>query len=99
MAVTAEQAEQILATFVDVDLSIIDEVVYFNGWQTYEECGGFLVFRGIDGSLQRVDYVHCVMASDNSNPFISRDVSKEDVEAEVAAMTKYLAEEHDWPDY
>ena len=33
-----DDAERILTSFTDADLSIIDEVLYFDGWTSYEEC-------------------------------------------------------------
>ena len=52
--------QQILDTFADADLSIVEEVLYFNGWVSDEECGGYLMFRGIDGSIRQVKLMDIV---------------------------------------
>lgn len=76
---TDDQRRQIKEVFVDVDFSIIESVLYFDGWSSYEECAGALIFLGIDGSLQVVHYGHCVMVKDN-NRFEPRDISREEAD-------------------
>lgn len=95
MTYTVDQ--DILDTFVDVDLSIIKEVLYFDGWTSHEECGGFLIFEGVDGSIQRCDYGYSVMADDNTNYFQPYEISREQADEDIADMKKYLDEDHDWP--
>lgn len=77
---------QILETFEDADLSIVEEVLFFDGWISYEECGGYLIFRGIDGSIQRCDYGYCVMAEDNTNHFLPVEITEEEYRLNVAEM-------------
>jgi len=84
--------DQILDTFVDVDLSIIKEVVYFDGWSTYEESGGYLIFIGIDDSIQRVEYGYCVMVSreDNINHFDPVDITAYERDRCIEEMVKTI---------
>lgn len=70
--------QQIFETFEGVDLSIVEEVLYFDGWTSYEECGGYLIFKGIDGSIQRCEYGYCVMADDNTNHFQPVEITHEE---------------------
>lgn len=78
--------QQICETFVGTDLSIIEEVLYFDGWTSYEECGGYLIFKGIDGSIQRCDYGYCVMVEDNTNHFLPTEITHEEYLACVQEM-------------
>lgn len=84
-------AQSIVDTFPDADLSIIEEVLYFDGWQSYEECGGYLIFRGIDGSIQRCEYGHCVFAEDNTNYFTPMDITHEEYLQNVKDMDEAAA--------
>lgn len=74
----ARTQQNILDTFAGVDLSIIEEVLYFDGWMSYEESGGYLIFKGIDGSIQRCEYGYSVMADDNTNHFEPMDITHEE---------------------
>ena len=78
--------QQILDTFADADLSIVEEVLYFNGWVSDEECGGYLMFRGIDGSIQQCEYGYSVMAEDKTNYFTPVEITEEEYIACVKAM-------------
>ena len=82
----SDLAHSILDTFPDADLSIVQEVLFFDGWQSYDECGGFLILRGIDGSIQRCEYGYSVMASDNNNWFQPMDISEDEYHRTVADM-------------
>lgn len=79
-------ALQILDTFPEADLSIIKQVLYFDGWSTYEEYGGYLMFIGIDNSIQRCEYGYCVMVADNTNYFLPYDITAEEYYASVQCM-------------
>ena len=52
MPLTLAEVETIRSAWDAVDLSIIKKIIYFDGWQTYEECGGIMIFEGIDDSIQ-----------------------------------------------
>lgn len=82
--------QQIFETFVGVDMSIIEEVLYFDGWQSYEECGGYLIFRGIDGSIQRCEYGHSVMTDDNTNHFEPVEITQEECVKEMDAAASNI---------
>ena len=84
--IDAHTRQQICETFVGVDLSIIEDVLYFDGWTSYEECGGYLIFKGIDGSIQRCDYGYCVMVEDNTNHFLPVEITHEEYLACVQEM-------------
>lgn len=89
---TEELKREILDVFKDVDFSIIDHVLFFDGWSSYEENGGALIFVGIDDSIQIVEYGYSVMSVDNTNHFDPRDISLEDAEVLAAEL---LAEQED----
>jgi hypothetical protein len=81
-----DHQRKILERFVDADLSIIKSVLYFDGWASYEEDGGALIFIGIDDSLQVVNYGYSVMAEDNTNYFQPRDISPEEAGRLIAEL-------------
>lgn len=85
--------KEISETFDNVDFSIIEEVLYFDGWTTYEEYGGYLIFKGIDGSIQRCDYGYCVMVEDNTNYFRPVEITHEEYLACVEEMNASLNSE------
>ena len=87
----SDVARSILDTFPDADLYIVHEVLFFDGWVSYEECGGYLIFRGIDGSIQRCEYGYSVMASDNTNRFQPMEISEDEYHRNVADMTSAAA--------
>jgi hypothetical protein len=69
--------------FVDADLSLIKELVYFDGWSGYEDAFGALIFVGIDDSLQMVRYSYSCMSSDNRQFFEIHDVSEAEAIEEI----------------
>lgn len=85
-----EGKEHVIDIFPDADLSLIKSIIYFDGWTSYEECGGILIFRAIDDTIQIVDYGYCVMATDNTNYFDLREVSKEEAEEEIREMKEAI---------
>lgn len=56
MSFNSTIAQDIDATFVDADLSLISDVLYFDGWTSYDASGGYLIFRGFDGALYCCEY-------------------------------------------
>jgi hypothetical protein len=82
----AHTKQEILDTFMDADLSIVQEILFFDGWTSYEEHGGYLIFRGIDGSIQRCEYGHSVMDDHDTNHFCPMDITDEEFHASVAEM-------------
>lgn len=66
---TKQEEEEILSVFPDADLEIIKTVIFFDGWSDYEENGGYLIFIGIDDTIQTCSYGYSVMSSDNTNYF------------------------------
>lgn len=71
--------EHVVEIFHEPDLSIIKEVLFLDGWYSYEECGGYLIFRGIDDSIQCCNYGYCVFADDNTNYFEPREITEEEM--------------------
>lgn len=82
---TAEELQEIRELFPDADLSLIKGIYYFDGWSDYEECGGILVFQGIDDTIQIAEYGHCVMADDNNN-FDLEEVDERTAEERIKEM-------------
>jgi hypothetical protein len=66
----------ILEVFENPDLSIIKKILYFNGWSTYDESEGYLIFIGVDDTIQLCQYDSNVFADDNTNYFTPREISK-----------------------
>lgn len=89
---TSETSKEIQETFLNVDLSLIKGVYYFDGWSDYEECGGILIFQGIDDSIQYVEYGHCVMCEDNINHFNFEEIAEEEMEFKIQEMEKVKEE-------
>ena len=90
--ITDGDKEDILDTFPDADLSIIKGIYYFDGWSDYEECGGILIFQGIDDSIQIVRYGYCVMAENNESVFDPEDIWDYEAEQEIADMERAKSE-------
>jgi len=86
--------ENCLSIFPDADVSIIKEIIFFDGWNSYEEYGGYLIFIGIDDSIQLCEYGYCVMASDedNQNRFTPCEITKEQADTLIEEMTIYIME-------
>lgn len=82
---------EITDTFPDADLSIVKEVLYFNGWMSHEECGGYLIFVGIDDSIQLCEYGYCVFAEDNTNYFTPREITRNEADALMKEMDEAAA--------
>lgn len=97
MYLTSDEAENVLSAWEDADLEIIKRIIYFDGWQSYEECGGIMIFEGIDGTFQIAEYGKCVMAS-GCEPFAPRDISEDEMSMQINQMTKFL-ETFEWPAY
>lgn len=97
MTLTTAEIENVLSAWDDADIAIIKRIIYFDGWQTYEECGGIMVFEGIDDSIQIASYGKCVMA-DGPEPFCPLEISKDEADAQIEEMTEQLTT-HDWPAY
>jgi hypothetical protein len=74
MTLTSETTESLNELFKNPDLSIVKELIYFDSWVSYEEFGGIVIFKGIDDSIQMVDFGYCVMAEDNGNYFTPNEV-------------------------
>ena len=94
---TSADFSALVDTFSDVDTTIIKEVLYFDGWTSYEECGGFLIFVGVDDSIQKADYGTSVFAEDNTQYFRPYVITREEADREIAEMKYYLQYEHTWP--
>ncbi len=71
--------ECVVEIFHEPNLSIIKEVLFLDGWYSYEEHWGYLIFRGIDDSIQYCNYGYCVIADDNTNYFEPREITEEEM--------------------
>ena len=61
---TADDIEDLKSLYgIGLDVSIIKAIYYFDGWSDYEEHGGYLIFQGIDDSIQFDEYGYCVYSS------------------------------------
>ncbi len=83
---TIDDIERIKDLFLNPDLSVIKSIIYFNGWSDFEEHGGILIFKGIDDSIQLVNYGYSVMSSDNINYWDLIDIDEEKVLEEINSM-------------
>lgn len=51
---------------------LIDEIIYYDGWSSYEEGGWLLAFKAVDGTCHYQEHASSVFSSDNLcyfNPF------------------------------
>ena len=69
---------EILDIWPDADLSIVDSVLYFDGWSSYEDAAGILIFKGIDGSIQAVEWQDSPYTSGSTRDFDPREVTDEE---------------------
>ena len=81
-----EQIQEVKDTFPDADLSLIEEIIYFNGWNGYEEHGGILIFKAIDDSFQLATYGNNVFSEDTKNYFDLYELSQEEAVKEISDM-------------
>ena len=88
----SEERAEIDELFEDADLSLIKEIIYFNGWSDYEEYGGYLIFRGIDDCIHYCSYGYCVMARDNTNYFNPVEITQEEADELMCEMDKLIQE-------
>jgi hypothetical protein len=84
--INPEDIQDIRDIFFEPDISIISGIYYFDGWSDYEECGGVLIFQGIDDSIQCVEYGYCVMVEDHTNYFDPFDITEEEMELMIAEI-------------
>lgn len=87
-----EQLQYIQEIFDDADLSLIKEVIYLDGWCTYEESGGYLIFKAIDDSIQMAEYGYSVMSDDNRNLFYLEEITQHEADNYISRMNKAIKE-------
>lgn len=97
MPLTADEIMEVHGAFDKADVSIIERIIYFNGWVSYEECGGILIFEGIDGSIQMTEYGSSVMCSELTE-FNPREITQEEANEEIRKMDEFLAT-YEWPEF
>ncbi len=83
LSLTENDIERIRDLFHEPDISLIKSIIYFDGWSTWEEHGGLLIFRGIDDSIQLVRYGYSVMAENNVNHWKLEDITWEQALDEI----------------
>ena len=84
--------ERAMEIFEDIDISIIKEIIYLDGWSGYEESRGLFVFKGIDDSIQYCEYGSCVMADDNTDYFRPQEITPDEALEMITEMEKYINE-------
>lgn len=69
----------------DADTSIIEKILYFSGWTSWEDSSTLLIFRGIDGSLQMDEHSSSPY---NSEPIIfsPREISQSEADDFISEM-------------
>lgn len=73
----------------DLDLEIVKEIIYWDGWSSYEEFGTLLIFKAFDDSYQKTDYGYNVFASQRFfNDF--QEITKEEADALIAEMNEVI---------
>lgn len=63
-------------SFTSVHQDFIKEVLYNNGWTSYEESGVLIVFEGTDNNLYYLEHAYSVMESEHSyvyQPILSNE--------------------------
>ena len=86
----AEDIAEIEELFEDADVSLIKEIIYLDGWSDWEECGGYLIFLGIDDCIHYCEYGYCVMATDNTNYFEPVEITRKVAEEMIREMDKEI---------
>lgn len=86
--VTEADIENIKDMFVDADMSLIKGIYFFDGWSTYEEYGGILIFQGIDDSIQSVEYGHSVYSTVYVNYFELNEMQEWEMEQTIEEWQK-----------
>lgn len=61
--------QHIFEIFADPDLSMIKRLLYFKHWRNSEQCKGYLIFVGIDDTIQQCQYGHHVSDEDKTQYF------------------------------
>ena len=87
-----DQLKEIEELFEGADTSIIKSIIYFNGWSDYEECGGILIFVGIDDTIQFCSFGTCVFAEDNTDYFEPYEITQEVADQKIKDMEKMIDE-------
>lgn len=95
MPLTPDEIMEVQGAYDTVDVSIIERIIYFKGWTSYEEDGGILIFEGIDGSIQMAEYGSSVFSSERDS-FNPRDITQEEADEEIRKMEEFLAT-YEWP--
>jgi hypothetical protein len=91
--ITPDQTRELLDLFPDADLSIIESIIYDNGWSGYEDSAWLIIFEGIDGSTQALEYSSCSMCDgETSNTFTPREINDYEMEELVLQMESDIAE-------
>lgn len=85
---TDKEKNEILEIFTNPRIDLIKEVIYFDGWSSWEDCAGILIFRGIDDSLQRVNWSSCGYGSNYE--FEPIEISYEDMIEEIKEMEEAI---------
>jgi len=87
-----EQLQEVKDTFPDADLSLIKEILYFDGWNSWDGHGGILIFKAIDDSIQIASYGSNVFSEDNENYFELEEISLEVMKKEIECMELNISE-------
>jgi hypothetical protein len=85
-----ERIADIEEMFDDADVSLIKEIIYFDGWSTYEESGGYLIFKGIDDSIQLCEYGYSVMGDDNTDYFQPVEITQQQADDMIKEMDEWI---------
>ena len=84
--------ERVMEIFVDADISIIKEIIYLNGWSGYEDSAGYLIFKGIDDSIQWCKYASSPYKEDSNHYFEPQEITADEALEMIQEMEKYINE-------
>lgn len=83
---TSTIAQAINDTFIDADLSLVSNVLYFDGWTSYDASGGYLIFEGFDGTLYCCEYGSSGSDEHSTNAFLPVAITHEQYAACLVEM-------------
>lgn len=87
---TDKNFDEVLRVWPGADVSIIDHIIYFDSWMGYEDAGGLLVFMGIDGSTQIVEWQSDPFSSDDDHGFDPREVTADEAQERISEMNDMI---------
>lgn len=81
--------EEIKSWIKDLDSEIVKEVIYSNGWSSYEEFAQLFIFKAFDDSYQKVEYGSTVYGAWSND---IQEISFDQVKLEIKEMEEIISD-------